>query len=58
LTESNLIAAPSAATNHPFVKNRLCKRSSVFLPPTNCQMLVAEEAKQRSGSPGCRRRYG
>jgi hypothetical protein len=27
LTESNLIAAPSAATNHPFVKTRLCKRS-------------------------------
>jgi hypothetical protein len=28
LTESNLIAAPSAATNHPFVKTRLCKRSN------------------------------
>jgi hypothetical protein len=29
LTESNLIAAPSAATNHLFVKTRLCKRSIV-----------------------------
>jgi hypothetical protein len=24
---------------------------SVFLPPTNCQMLVAEEAKQRPAVP-------